>query len=165
MGFGLVIGFIDHLQIVTASNCNTISDFHFTNHSTVVFPVYFHKSSLSVSWQRIYNAGTIKSLTKLHTHSIAVLQNMWSHTLSLLRLLTPWILIYDYWLNWTLILSYVVVFPFSWLCCSFKLAPLYRRGTDQAAQKTQPWLGHTENTCLHHFLYCCVTLPRTRECV
>jgi hypothetical protein len=27
-GFGLVIGFVDHLQIVTKSNCNTIVNSH-----------------------------------------------------------------------------------------------------------------------------------------
>jgi hypothetical protein len=32
-GFGLVNRFIDHLQVVTTSNYNTIADFHTTNHS------------------------------------------------------------------------------------------------------------------------------------
>jgi hypothetical protein len=41
-GFGLVIGFIIHLQIVTTSNHNIIAGFHFTNHSTQIFSVYFH---------------------------------------------------------------------------------------------------------------------------
>jgi hypothetical protein len=34
MGFGLVIGFIDHLQVVTTNNY-TITDFHTPNHSTL----------------------------------------------------------------------------------------------------------------------------------
>jgi hypothetical protein len=34
-GFGLVIGFIDHLQDVTTNNYYTIADFHTTNHSTL----------------------------------------------------------------------------------------------------------------------------------
>jgi hypothetical protein len=55
----LVTRFFENLQVVTASNYNTGADFHSTNHSTFIFSVYFHWSSLSVSWQRIYNAGTI----------------------------------------------------------------------------------------------------------
>jgi hypothetical protein len=58
--FGLVIGFINYLQVVTTTKYNTVTDFHTTNHSTLIFSVYFHYSSLSVSWQRIYNTGTIK---------------------------------------------------------------------------------------------------------
>jgi hypothetical protein len=34
-GFGLVFGFINHLQFVTAINYNTLPAFHATNHSTV----------------------------------------------------------------------------------------------------------------------------------
>jgi hypothetical protein len=30
------------------------------NHSTLIFSVYFHKSSVSASWQRVYNMGTVK---------------------------------------------------------------------------------------------------------
>jgi type IV secretory pathway TrbD component len=41
-GFGLVIGFINHLQVVTTTKYNTITDFHTTNHSTLIFSVYFH---------------------------------------------------------------------------------------------------------------------------
>jgi hypothetical protein len=55
-GFGLVIGFINHLQVITTILLlNTIY-----NHLTLIFSVYFHRSSLSVSWQQIYNTGTIK---------------------------------------------------------------------------------------------------------
>jgi hypothetical protein len=54
MGFGLVIVFIDHLQVVTTVNCNTVHDFHVTKHSTLISSVYLHYSS------RIYNTGTIK---------------------------------------------------------------------------------------------------------
>jgi hypothetical protein len=53
MGFGLVIGLIDHLQIVTAINYNTVTDFHTTVFSTLIFSVYLHWSS----W--IYNTGAI----------------------------------------------------------------------------------------------------------
>jgi hypothetical protein len=34
-GFGLVIEFINHLQVLTAINCHTFNDFHTTNHSTL----------------------------------------------------------------------------------------------------------------------------------
>jgi hypothetical protein len=41
-GFGLVIGFINHLQVVTATKYNTVTDFHTTNHYTPIFYIYFH---------------------------------------------------------------------------------------------------------------------------
>jgi hypothetical protein len=34
-GFGLVIGFIDHIKVVTRNYYYTIVDFHITNHSTL----------------------------------------------------------------------------------------------------------------------------------
>jgi hypothetical protein len=34
-GFGLVIGFINHLQVVTTTDSRTVLDFHTTNHSTL----------------------------------------------------------------------------------------------------------------------------------
>jgi hypothetical protein len=34
--FGLVIGFINHLQVVTTTKYNTVTDFHTTNHSTLI---------------------------------------------------------------------------------------------------------------------------------
>jgi hypothetical protein len=40
MGFGLVIGFINHLQVVTTNKYNTVTDFHTTDHSTLIFSVY-----------------------------------------------------------------------------------------------------------------------------
>jgi hypothetical protein len=52
--------FIEHSPVVTTTKYNTVTDFHTTNHSSLIFPVYFHYSSLSASWQRIYNTGTIK---------------------------------------------------------------------------------------------------------
>jgi hypothetical protein len=44
-GFGLVIGFINCLQVVTIINYNTVADFHSTKHSTPIFSVYFQLSS------------------------------------------------------------------------------------------------------------------------
>jgi hypothetical protein len=52
-GFGLVIGFINHSQIVTTINYNIVPDFYTTKHSTLIFSVYLHSSSLSVSWRWI----------------------------------------------------------------------------------------------------------------
>jgi hypothetical protein len=53
-------GFIGSSPDVTTNKYNTVTEFHTTIHSTLIFSVYFHKSSLSVSWQRIYNTGNIK---------------------------------------------------------------------------------------------------------
>jgi hypothetical protein len=67
MGFGLVIGFTDHVQVITTNNYNTVADFHTTNHSTLnllsllalVFVATLNNGyssamfSLSVSWQWI----------------------------------------------------------------------------------------------------------------
>jgi hypothetical protein len=64
---GLVIGFIDHSQVVTSNTYNTVTDFHTTKHSTLEFSSLlllvfvtalnngysFTVFSLSVSWQRI----------------------------------------------------------------------------------------------------------------
>jgi hypothetical protein len=32
----------DHLHVKTTSNYNTVTNFHITNHSTLIFSVYFH---------------------------------------------------------------------------------------------------------------------------
>jgi hypothetical protein len=40
--FGLIIGFIDHLQVVTTINCNFVTDFHTKKHSTLISSVYLH---------------------------------------------------------------------------------------------------------------------------
>jgi hypothetical protein len=58
-GILIVIGFINHLQVVTTTKYNTVTDFHTTNHSTLIFSVCFHQSPLFVSWQRIYNTLTV----------------------------------------------------------------------------------------------------------
>jgi hypothetical protein len=34
--------FIDRSQVVTKINYNIIADFHFTNHSTLIFSPYFY---------------------------------------------------------------------------------------------------------------------------
>lgn len=60
MGFVLVIEFINHSQVAATNNHNSVADFHFTNHPTLIFSAHFHQSSLSISCQRIYNTGTIK---------------------------------------------------------------------------------------------------------
>jgi hypothetical protein len=41
-GFGLVIGFIEHLQVVTINNHNPVTDFLITKHSTLLSSVYLH---------------------------------------------------------------------------------------------------------------------------
>jgi hypothetical protein len=98
--FGLVIGFIDHLQVLTTSNYNTVADFHFTNHSTLIFSVYFHWSSLSISWQWTNNMETVK-VSLNYTLTVLLYYSTCKHMLSLLgtvwflQLLNPWILICD----------------------------------------------------------------------
>jgi hypothetical protein len=62
MRFRLVIGFINHLVVVTTVNYY-ITDFHTTKHSSPISSVYLHWSS------RIYNAGTIK-VTQNHKLAI-----------------------------------------------------------------------------------------------
>jgi hypothetical protein len=52
-GFGLVIGFINHLRVVTTNNYYTITDLHTTKHSTLLSSIYLHKSS------RIYNTVSL----------------------------------------------------------------------------------------------------------
>jgi hypothetical protein len=42
MGFGLVIGFIGYLQVVTTTNYTTLTDFHTTKHSTLLSSVHLH---------------------------------------------------------------------------------------------------------------------------
>jgi hypothetical protein len=65
-GFGLVIGFINRLQVVTTNNYNTVPDLHATKHSTLIFSAYLHLSSLSISWQRI----STQELSQTHTSNI-----------------------------------------------------------------------------------------------
>jgi hypothetical protein len=46
-GFGLVTGFIDHLEVVTTNNYNTIARLHTTNHVTLSLLSLF---SLVITW-------------------------------------------------------------------------------------------------------------------
>jgi hypothetical protein len=63
-GFGLVIGFINRLQVVTTINYDTVPDFYTTKHSTLISSVYIHSS-------RIYHAGTIQ-VSLNHTFPISL---------------------------------------------------------------------------------------------
>jgi hypothetical protein len=75
MGFGLVIGFTNHLQVVTTNNYYTIADLYNLQslHTNLLVPftqttITPHQSSRSISTslhypfpgKRIYNTGTIK---------------------------------------------------------------------------------------------------------
>jgi hypothetical protein len=50
MFIGLVSRFIDHLQVMTTNNCNTIADFHTTNHSTLSL---LNLLSLVFTWSQL----------------------------------------------------------------------------------------------------------------
>jgi hypothetical protein len=64
MGFGLVIGCINRLQVVTTINYNTVLDFYTTKHYTLI-SVYLHSSS------RIYHTGTIQ-VSLYHTLPVSL---------------------------------------------------------------------------------------------
>jgi hypothetical protein len=136
--------FIEHSQVVTTSNYNTLADFHFMNHSTPIFSVYLHKSSLSVSWQQIYNTLTVKKSS--------------NHTLSLHRLTSdssatsnfPWVSPTE---NWTELL-----FPYS------LISSWHRPHT----ANTAPVLSHAGLLGFprDHYLACpmtCWLLPSSRK--
>jgi hypothetical protein len=60
MGFGLVIGFINHLQVVTANNYYTIADLHNLHSLHANLLSLFQLVFTILSWQRIYNTGTVQ---------------------------------------------------------------------------------------------------------
>jgi hypothetical protein len=65
LGFGLVTGFMEYLQVLTINNYNTITNFHTTKNSTLISSVDLHLSS------RIYNTETIQ-VSLNHTLSISL---------------------------------------------------------------------------------------------
>jgi hypothetical protein len=84
MGFGLVIGFIDHSQVVTTTKYNTLANSHTTNHFTLnilsalslAFTVRFLLTDLSQSHHNFkyhYNYSTctvFNSCIKASWHSL-----------------------------------------------------------------------------------------------
>jgi hypothetical protein len=64
-GFGLVIGFIIHSQVVTTI-ITLFLIYTIYNRPTIIFSVYFQLSSLSVTWQRI----STQELSQTHTSNI-----------------------------------------------------------------------------------------------
>jgi hypothetical protein len=75
MGFGLVIVFIDHLQVTATNNYYTIAGLHNLQslHTNLLslFPLVLTIHFLATDlWHRNY-----KSLTKSHTPNITVLQH------------------------------------------------------------------------------------------
>jgi hypothetical protein len=107
------------------------------NNSTLIFSVYFHQSSLFVSWQRIPNTFTVNKSS--------------SHTLILL-------LIYD---NSVLQFNLQSAVNFS-----YRLS-LYRHGTDHAENTVlllrNLTTGHREPSC-HYCLLSCLQNCLARSC-
>jgi hypothetical protein len=52
-GFGLYIGFIDHLQVISRNNYNSLTELHTPNITVTTAHIKFSQSSLVVSWQQI----------------------------------------------------------------------------------------------------------------
>jgi hypothetical protein len=73
MGFGLVIGFINHLQVVTTNNYYTTADLHnlqsLDTNLLSLFPLVFIIRFLATDLKH----KSYKSLTKSHTPNITVL--------------------------------------------------------------------------------------------
>jgi hypothetical protein len=163
--------FIEHSKVVTTTEYNTVTDFHTTKHSTLIFTVYFHKSSLSVSWQRIYNTGTIK-VSLNHTLPISLYYSTHevfkSHVNSSQVYLTLQV--------YCLLLCLLLLTPPAY-CFSFGLLLTYvdaarTRLTENISHDGYPasplarWLLPTENTCHVTATHCCgdVIAP-ARKCV
>jgi hypothetical protein len=74
MGFGLVTGFVNHLQVVTTNNYYTIADLHnlqsLHTDLLILFLLIFAIHFLATGNRKC------ESLTKLHTPNIDVLQQM-----------------------------------------------------------------------------------------
>jgi hypothetical protein len=70
-GFGLLIGFIEHLQVVTTNNHNTIADFHtlrITTSHAKSFPacsVFTRRFLVTASNNGYSSASVLKSRTEL----------------------------------------------------------------------------------------------------
>jgi hypothetical protein len=141
------------------------------NHSTLIFSVYFHWSSLSVSWQRIYNTGTIKvSITHSQCRCTTAYIKCSNHMLNLHRL-TSCVL-----LRLTACLLYSSSLP---LYSGRLLLSLEILLTYIDAAQTRTYREHitwslsslsigalaspTENTCHVISKHCCVTSLRMRK--
>jgi hypothetical protein len=68
MGFRLVSGFINHLQVVTTINYNTVPNFYATKHSTLISSVSLHCSS------QLYHTWAIQ-VSLNHTPPISLYYN------------------------------------------------------------------------------------------
>jgi hypothetical protein len=94
-GIGLVIGFINRLQIVITINYNTVPDFYTAKQSTLISSVYLHCSS------RIYHTGTIQVSLN---HTLQISRN----TKSLLIIINTALLLFLHiiFYSYTLVLSW-----------------------------------------------------------
>jgi hypothetical protein len=135
--------FFNHLGTPTQfSDSNSpVSVLHGTNLYSVISSIYFHWSSLSVSWQRIYNTFTLDKSS--------------NHTLSLRRSTSttnlPWLLpsTNSFWLSWKSLYTAVV---------QTQIAGNTSR--DIYCCVTSPRI--TGNTCHVIPTHRCVTSPRMR---
>jgi hypothetical protein len=62
--------FIEHSQVVITTKYKTVTAFHTTNHSTLIYSIYFQQSSLSVSWQKVSLNHTLPILRYYSTFKI-----------------------------------------------------------------------------------------------
>jgi hypothetical protein len=74
--------FIEHSQVVITTKCNTVTAFHNTNHSALIYSVYFHSLH--------YNAFTVtNSFSDLRRLSSPIQSLVWSDLLQAFLIETP----------------------------------------------------------------------------
>jgi hypothetical protein len=143
--------FIEHSQVVTTTKYNTVADFHTTNHSTLTYSVYFQQSSLSISWQRIYNTLTVD---KYSNHTLSLHRPTYNSSLTQLFKLTA-----------SLLASYCSLLQPTADCKRpfFSLINLRRGPTENMSHVSYPAISLARcclATSYKHLSYCCLRVSR-----